>query len=130
MNIGFKELTCSGGAYAENSQCIFDPHGDFSCFAIPEPEDVHPDSPTTEAEAPRHNEGCTLPACTVCGAYAYEQTMPVRMRMISRHLAVQRLLVAGSSGAVARGRADSVGGGNSRRANSSRLVAWRGDRRP
>jgi hypothetical protein len=78
MNIGFKQLTCSGGAYVEDSQCIFDPHADFSCFAIPEPEDVHPDCPTTEAEAPRHNEACTLPPCRVCGGNTYEQTTGYR----------------------------------------------------
>ena len=78
MNIGFKQLTCSGGAYVEDSQCIFDPHADFSCFAIPEPEDIHADCPTTEAEAPRHNDPCTLPPCRVCGGNSYEQTTGYR----------------------------------------------------
>ena len=78
MNIGFKELTCQGGAYAENSMCDFDPHMDFSCFKIPRPEDVDPGCPTDEALAPRHNEACNLPPCTVCGGNTYEQTTGYR----------------------------------------------------
>jgi hypothetical protein len=77
-NIGFKELTCRGGAYAEDSMCDFDPNGDFSCYRIPDPEDVHPDCPTSEVFAPRHNEECSLPPCTVCGGNTYEQTTGYR----------------------------------------------------
>jgi hypothetical protein len=77
-NLGFKEETCSGAAYAENSVCNFDPHVDYSCFKIPEPEDVDPGCPTDEAFAPRHNQPCTLLPCHVCGGNTNEQTTGYR----------------------------------------------------
>jgi hypothetical protein len=76
-SIGFKKLTCTGGAYVED-MCEFDPNRDYSCFRIPLPDDVHPDCPTEEAFAPRHNEPCTIPPCQVCGGNIYEQTTGYR----------------------------------------------------
>lgn len=78
LNIGYKEETCAGAAYAENSMCNFDPLGNFSCYRIPEPEEVDPRCPKDEVLAPRHNDPCDLPPCIVCGGNTNEQTTGYR----------------------------------------------------
>ncbi len=69
MNIGYKSETCSGGVYAEQSDCSFDPDCDFSCFKIPDTADTS--CPTT---APTHGTPCTVNPCIVCGGTKSGQT--------------------------------------------------------
>ena len=72
LNVGYKSETCSGGVYAEQSDCSFDPACDFSCFKLPDPADpAFAACPTT---APTHGTACTLPPCVVCGGTAKGQT--------------------------------------------------------
>jgi hypothetical protein len=68
-NSGYKSETCSGGVYAEQSDCSFDPACDFSCFKLPDTAD--PNCPTTP---PTHGTPCTLPQCVVCGGTKSGQT--------------------------------------------------------
>lgn len=76
--IGYKQETCTGSAYAEDSMCNFWPLGNFSCFRIPEPDQVDPKCPKLETEAPRHGSPCDLEECHVCGGNSYEQTTGYR----------------------------------------------------
>ncbi len=69
MNVGFKSETCSGGVYAEQSDCSFDPVCDFSCFKLPDSAD--PTCPTTP---PTHGTACSLAPCVVCGGTTSGQT--------------------------------------------------------
>jgi hypothetical protein len=69
MNIGFKSETCTGGIYAEQSDCSFDPACDYSCFKLPQAAD-----PACPATAPTHGTACSVPPCVVCGGTASGQT--------------------------------------------------------
>jgi len=70
INVGYKSETCSGGVYAEQSDCSFDSACDFSCFKLPDTADSN--CPTTTP--PTHGTACTLPPCVVCGGTAKGQT--------------------------------------------------------
>ena len=59
VNIGFKSETCGAAGYDEGD-CAFPASGNYSCFKIPTA-----DSSTCPADPPKHNDPCTLAACTV-----------------------------------------------------------------
>lgn len=102
-NVGFKELTCSGGAYVENSMCNFEPAADLSCFRIPDPEEVDPKCPVLEEEAPRHGDPCNLEPCHVCGGNSYAQTTGYRNQsqgLLKPGYCVCRPAVLDANGAV------------------------------
>jgi len=68
-NSGYKSETCTGGVYAEQSDCSFDTKCDWGCFKLPKATPA--ECPTA---APKHGAACTISPCIVCGGTDLAQT--------------------------------------------------------
>jgi hypothetical protein len=61
---GVKSETCSGGIYAEQSGCSFDPAKTYSCFKLPANTTVIP--AYCDGTIPQAGQPCTIADCMPC----------------------------------------------------------------
>jgi hypothetical protein len=71
-NSGYKTETCTGGVYAESSNCKFPTNCWYACFKVPTA-----DAPGCPATPPQRNQPCNLAICNL--PCAETQTTPCEM---------------------------------------------------